>query len=178
MREEWYDEGLPVADALIMLVPRSATAYKLRGWIHVGAHRNLKALADFETAAELGPGDPETHWRIGTVCRELGEYEKAIKAYEETIELKPPDEELVFLCHYYIGESFRNTGKFEEALASYEEAKKLGVYPVICDVGIAKCRAQMKGDSGTRENEASRKEAERKRQLSDEACAVAGVDPG
>ena len=138
-----------MADALVKLVPRCATAYKLRGWIYTNSHRNLKALADFETATELGPGDPETYWRIATVCRELGEYEKAVKAYEETIELKPPDRELVYLCPYYIGESYRNMGKFEQALASYEEAKRLGMYPVICDAGIAKCRTQIKGDSGT-----------------------------
>ena len=170
LREGRFDEGLLVADSLIKLVPRCATAYKIRGGLHAELKRHLEALADFETAAELGGSDPETYQEIGGQCIALEENAKAVDAYEAAIQFKLPDSlGGEGLCRYSMGIAYKRMGKYEQALPCFEKAKSLGIPPAFCDAKIAKCRAQMKGDSGTRENEASRKEAERKQQLSDEA---------
>jgi Flp pilus assembly protein TadD len=140
-REGRFAEALTLADLLVMRVPRCATAYKLRGGLHTELNRNLDALADFETAAELGPNDPETYFEIGQVCLPLGENAKAVIAYELAIRLKS---RYAPGCHHNMGLAYERMGKFEQALACYEKAKSLGFWPEVCNQSIARCRAQLK----------------------------------
>ncbi|MGA7699735.1 MAG: trypsin-like peptidase domain-containing protein [Thermoguttaceae bacterium] len=135
-----FAEAFALADLLVMRVPRCATAYKLRGGLHVELKRHQEALTDFETAAELGPNDPQTYRAIGEACDKLGENGKAIEAYETSIRLDPTD----CVCHFKLGFAYRRMGKFGPAIACFEEAKKFFVDTDILDAAIAECRAQMK----------------------------------
>ncbi len=138
--EARYAESFKVADLLVKMVPRCATAYKLRGGNHSALAHHLEALADFETAAELGPNDPETYWNIGQECLTLRENAKAIEAYETAIQLKS---HYAGMCRYNMGIANKRMGKYEQAIACFEEAKKLGECPQWCDEEISECHKRL-----------------------------------
>jgi tetratricopeptide (TPR) repeat protein len=140
-REGRWEEALSIADQLVGIVPRCAQAYTLRGDFKTELDRNLEAYADFETAAELSPNDPETHWEIGQVCLHIGENVKAIAAYETAIHLKA---KISNGCYANMGLAYERMGRFEQALHCYEQAKSLGFWPSYCDEKITACRARLK----------------------------------
>ena len=135
-----FSQAFEVAKSLIKLVPRCATAYKLRGDIYSELDHHLEALADFETAAELGPSDPDTYWNIGQECLSLKENAKAIEAYEVAIRLKSS---LARDCYYNIGIAYKKMGMLEKALAYFAEAKRLGFCTKWCDEEIAECQKRL-----------------------------------
>ncbi|MHB8899144.1 MAG: trypsin-like peptidase domain-containing protein [Thermoguttaceae bacterium] len=137
--ERRLDEPIALADSLVKMVPRCVTAYKLRGGLYSKVHRRLEALADFDTAAELGPNDPETHFEIGTVCSSLGEYEKAIEAYKAAMRL---NFYRASVCPYNMGIAYQKMGRFEQAIGCFEESGRLGFCPFGfgCENEVARCR--------------------------------------
>ncbi len=134
-------EAFAVADALVKLVSRCTTAYKWRGGCHSQLNRHLDALADFETAAELGPNNPGTYYLIGEQYFDLKEDAKAVEAYETAIRLGEKDFQW---CHYNIGLAYQRMGKFEQALTYFEKAKSFGSLRQDCDERIAECRKRLK----------------------------------
>jgi hypothetical protein len=133
-------EAFRVADRLVKMVPQCPTAYKVRGGIVSDSDQHVKALADFETAAELGPSDPETNWNIGEECSSLREDAKAVEAYERAIRLKCRN---AGACHYSIGVCLKRMGKYEQAMARFQEAKRLGSCPRRCDEEMLDCQRRL-----------------------------------
>jgi tetratricopeptide (TPR) repeat protein len=136
-----FAEAFLAADSLVKRVPRCATAYKLRGGLHRDLDRNVEAYADFQTAADLGPNDPETYSDMAGVCSNLGEDAKEIDAYEAAIRLKSPTANV---WYYNMGRAYQRMGKYEQALACYKKAKSLGFWPPGGDEEVAKCRERLK----------------------------------
>ncbi len=91
-------------------------------------------------AAELGPNDPNTYFKIGAVCTSLNEDWKAIEAYKIAIRLKSPSEAI---CYINIGNIYENMGKYEQAMACFETAKKFVRDTAWCDKKIAECKKQL-----------------------------------
>jgi tetratricopeptide (TPR) repeat protein len=140
-REGGIGEAFASADWLVRKAPRCTTAYKLRGELNLALKRNRDALADFETAADLGPNSPHTWFSIGKTYSDLGEYEKAIAGYDNAIRLGHTQEGL---CQFLVGFEYWDLSKYEQAIARFERARSLGYEPGKCDECIAKCRAAMK----------------------------------
>jgi tetratricopeptide (TPR) repeat protein len=139
--ERRLDEPIALADSLVKMVPRCATAYKLRGGLYSKVDRRLEALTDFETAAELGPNNPYTYQKIGHLYNALEENAKAIEAFEMAIQLVLPNREKG-VCRYNMGIAYQKMGRFEQAIGCFEESSRLGFCPFGfgCENEIARCR--------------------------------------
>ena len=83
------------------------------------------AIKDCKTAKalELKPNlAVVVQYNLGNAYREKGEYDEAIKAYEEAIDLNPD-----FAYFYYnnLGFVYRRKGEYKKAIEAYNDAIKL-----------------------------------------------------
>jgi S1-C subfamily serine protease/tetratricopeptide (TPR) repeat protein len=138
--EASFAEAFEVADSLVKMVPRCATAYKLRGGIYSDLDHHLEALSDFETAAGLSPNYPYTYWHIGHECLSLRDNAKAIEAFETALRLKSS---LADDCQYNIGLAYKGMGMYAQAIACFKEAKRLGYAAGLCDYLIDECQKRL-----------------------------------
>jgi tetratricopeptide (TPR) repeat protein len=100
----------------------------LEEWLDLGytaydARRYEEALAAYEQAIQLDPGDAERYTEKGAALYALRRYGEALAAYERSLELDPNDH----TAHYKKGLILRELGRDKEALAAYEEG--IRVYP-------------------------------------------------
>lgn len=84
------------------------------------------AVAEFSTVAELAPGDASAYEGLGRSYREMGEFDKAIKALEKGISITPqsytsPIYAKLLCCKAVTCDMM---GRHEEAIIEYEKATK------------------------------------------------------
>ncbi len=135
-----WPEAFLDADALVKLVPHCATAYYDRGFCYYKLNRYDFALADLRESIRLNPLDPQTHYEIACVLKELHEHEKAIDSFNTALFLKHNAD---FACHFGIGKVYQDEGKYKQAIRAYEKARAHGMPSVLCDEQIAICRKLM-----------------------------------
>lgn len=73
----------------IALDPRSAVAYKLRGYGYLMTRRFERAEADFRVALRLKPADAQNHAGLGQSLSGMGDYEKAVSQFALAVKLSP-----------------------------------------------------------------------------------------
>ena len=105
--------------------PKFAEAYVNRGIAHYNMNKYDSAIKDCKTAKalELKPNlAVVVQYNLGNAYREKGEYDEAIKAYEEAIDLSP-----YFAYVYYnnLGFVYRRKGEYKKAIEAYNDAIKL-----------------------------------------------------
>ena len=120
-----YDESGDMANAVkvIEAVPEADRTVKMEEALGA-AYEQLKqpkeAIAAFERATSLEPGDPHTIEALAEALLKDNQFDEALKQYEELAESDP--ENVGALVH--IGEIQRRQGKYEEALATIRKARK------------------------------------------------------
>ncbi|MFC1627871.1 protein kinase [Gemmatimonadota bacterium] len=98
--------GTPVAaDSLARAAIEQAEALSVespivvraRGYYEYYVQKNFRlAEAAFRRAADLNPGDPETHYIRALNLRRTGEWEKAFKSFDTALELDPQWDRLLY----------------------------------------------------------------------------------
>lgn len=68
---------------------RSATAYKLRGYVFLIGHRFERAESDFHVALGLKPNDPESRAGHGQSLNGLGRFDAAVSEFGRAVALDP-----------------------------------------------------------------------------------------
>lgn len=68
-----------------------------------------------------GPGDAQQHYRAGVSYYDSGDYEKAIEAYKQALQLSPNSEEV----YYHLGMAYGSLGRYKEAIAAYNRAIRI-----------------------------------------------------
>ena len=99
----------------------SAPLYTNRGntWSRKGAHD--KAIADFDVAIRLVPGDAVAHYNRGIARYSHKEFDGAIADYSEALRLAPG----MALTYFARGLAWREKKEYDRAIADYNESIRL-----------------------------------------------------
>ncbi|MEN3038849.1 MAG: tetratricopeptide repeat protein [Candidatus Kryptonium sp.] len=98
-----------------------ATAYGLKGDLG-------KAMQVFRKSLKIDPNYPETHYQLGLLYYELGNYLKAIEEFYKAIEnYLPYEKRWKSEAYTALGEAFYKIGLVDEAIKSWKKAIEL--YP-------------------------------------------------
>ena len=80
-----------------------------------------EALARFQSALRLAPGDADLHGNVGVALGTLGKYPEAVVALQAAIRLRPD----LIAAHNNLAQILRSLGKNLEAAHHYDEAERL-----------------------------------------------------
>ena len=88
-----WDTASRVLTKAAELEPTDAGIHRQLGWYlsHLGDDRARDALAAFERALEINPGDSETYGMLGGRAKRVGDYEEARRWYRRGVELARDD---------------------------------------------------------------------------------------
>ena len=113
--------ALPLAEKYVAGNGKDSAGFNLLGIIHLRLEKPDKAKADFERAIELAPGFSGTYFNLAETYRLKGEYENAITAISQAIDLNKKDSGyLVLRANLY-----HAIGKERKAMEDWESAAKL-----------------------------------------------------
>lgn len=120
-----YENAVKHYTQAIVRNPKFVEAYVNRGIAYYNMDKYNSAIEDYKTAKalELKPHlAPAVQYNLGNAYREKGEYNEAIKVYEEGINLNPD-----FAHTYYnnMGLTHRKKGEYEKAIEAYNKAIQL-----------------------------------------------------
>ena len=87
-----WDRALAAIDEAILLEPKRATHYHLRGEILIKMQKLDEARGALETAAGCGDARAEDFQLLGRTCAQLGDRANASRAFEKAIALQPKNE--------------------------------------------------------------------------------------
>src|SRR2546426_672800 len=88
-------------------------------WVQALATRQFSARQRTETDS---PAFQALQWfQLGYAAYDVGEYEKAVRAYRESIRLNPDDA----VAWYNLGLTYWNLGQYDQAIGVYREAIRL-----------------------------------------------------
>ena len=106
-------EDVPVAD-------RSARMEAALGAILDQLKRPKEAIAAYQRAADMEPGDVRTLAALAQALLNDNQLDEALKQYQQLSEADPEDAGALI----HVGEIQRRQGKFEDALATMQKARK------------------------------------------------------
>jgi tetratricopeptide (TPR) repeat protein len=101
--------------------PRSSVAHNNLGNILYGKGQVDEAIAHYQKASEINPGDAESQYNLGAAFLKKREMNEAILHSQKALEIEPDFPG----AHYNLGNAFLAEGDFTRAIASYEAALHL-----------------------------------------------------
>lgn len=115
-------EAISPLKKAIELNPRNIEAYYQLG----SAYEELR---EYEKAVEMYKGylslNPESTWagnlRLGICAKEIGQYEEAIKAFQEALKEKPDDLNI----NYKLGETYQIAEQYDNAAKAYRKLAEI-----------------------------------------------------
>jgi serine/threonine protein kinase/tetratricopeptide (TPR) repeat protein len=112
-----YPEALEAFERAVALAPNSSVSLTQAGAASQAMGDDAKALAFYEKATAIQPR-PETFSSMGTIYYSQGEYDKAARAYEAALLIRP----LGAITHRNLGDAYRRLGRLADARRAYREA--------------------------------------------------------
>lgn len=91
VEEERWDDAISHLDEAILLNPRDAQCYNLRGRAFGGLGDLDSAIRDFKEARSLAPDDPSVCNNLGTCYLRMGQIDNAVKHYKMALKLDARD---------------------------------------------------------------------------------------
>lgn len=88
-----YQEAKKQLDAALMLEPRRAELYSLRGGIHFKLAMIKESLADFDQQIKLNPRDAAAHWRRGLTLYYANKFGDGVAQFITSDKAEPEDVE-------------------------------------------------------------------------------------
>ena len=82
LQTEAYTEAREVYGHLVETRPESAVYRNSLGVVYMMLEKPRQAIVQFETAARLAPNNPQVYRNLAKAYRQIGEQEKAAKAYQ------------------------------------------------------------------------------------------------
>lgn len=99
--------------------PTLALAYRNRAAMNIFLKNQRAAVNDLKKAKKLAPDDAMVFFYFGVVYSDLAETDKAIQAFEKTLELQP---QLSF-AYEELGNLYKTQKQFAKAIEQYQRAK-------------------------------------------------------
>ncbi len=117
-RQGKYGDALMAAQPLAVLNPNVAFLHNFIGVCHAALGQNHKAVARYEKALQLQPGDADIHANLGDALYALGHTKEAIACFHRAIELNPS----MAKAHNNLGSALIKLGDLQGAAKSYARA--------------------------------------------------------
>ena len=133
-----YKEALDAFERAIAIAPNSSVTLTQAGVASSAMGDQAKALAYYERATAIQPR-PETFSSMGTIYYGQGEYQKAAKAYEAALLIRP----LGAITHRNLGDAYLRLGRKDEALRAYRQAVTRAEAEVAVSPGDARALARL-----------------------------------
>jgi len=114
--------AIKFARIAVEVVPKEPSYHHTLGWALFNAGKWSEALAAYDRAVRLDPGNAWFHYCLANALRTKGELDGAIASYKKALHLKPDYAE----AHCNLGHRLRETGRFKEALAAMRRGHELG----------------------------------------------------
>ena len=111
-----YTELEGKAGTMVKRFPASGFAWKLLGAAQQMQGKN--ALEAFSKTAKLLPGEPDAHFNLGIVQKNLGLFNEAAASYHRALKLNPKYAE----AYDNLGNVLKELGQSNEAVASFRKA--------------------------------------------------------
>jgi len=111
------DEAEPYMKQVWKLAPKEIRPYVKIGVAYVTAGKTDKALDAFQRGLAVKE-DPGIFMNLASLYTRLGDYEKASRAYDKTLEIKPDSPGIMFIY----ANMLRDSGKRREALDMYKRS--------------------------------------------------------
>jgi hypothetical protein len=111
-------EALTLFDALLQQHPDAAGILVRRGVSQWSLRRMDEALASFEQAALVEPGNVDAHYSEGAVLQALHRLDAALRSYDRALALRPD----LLLALNNKAMVLRDLGRVPEAVAHYDKA--------------------------------------------------------
>jgi Flp pilus assembly protein TadD len=125
--ENFTEKALEYLDEAIVLSPRSADLFNLRGIAHSKLGNADRADADFRKVTELMPRAAEAHMNRGVDFIRQGNFDRAIEALTYATTVNPK----LATAFSNLGTAYQKKGDLDSAIASYSRAIDLRAkYPI------------------------------------------------
>ncbi len=111
---------LDTTDIAVRRDGRSPEAWYLSGIVRQRAGQSKEAVAAYDRALSLRPGDAASYYNKGVALEHLGRDEDALAAYDRAVSLRPDA-----ATHYGRGNALRRLGRDADALAAYDQVISL-----------------------------------------------------
>jgi tetratricopeptide (TPR) repeat protein len=86
---DYYLRAETAVQRALALQPDSPLGLRTLAWVQTGKHEFREALATAERLLTQSPHDPLAYGLLGDAAVELGAYERAAKAFEKMVDLRP-----------------------------------------------------------------------------------------
>jgi tetratricopeptide (TPR) repeat protein len=96
-------------------------AYRLRGLAYRDARNYREAIADYDRALQLQPGNAALLFERAGIYSSLQDYTRAIEDYDQSLQINPVNSK----AHFLRGISYYQLGKHPRAIVDYGEALRL-----------------------------------------------------
>lgn len=116
-----YDQALADYTKAIELEPFFPHAYYNRGRVYSFIKKYDEALTDLQESINLAPTEfgYRANGNIGLIYHQMGEYSKAIEAFEQSISLNTDNKADIY---FYRGETYTALENYDAAIANYQSA--------------------------------------------------------
>jgi serine/threonine protein kinase len=119
------DLALQAYNRSIVLNPNDAETHKLVGDLYLFIRKlPVQAIPPYTQSLRLNPSDFETHQRLAKCYEETGQFEPALREYQEALRLAPPGSKRPDL-HYAIGQIASRINQLMLAERAYVEVLKI-----------------------------------------------------
>lgn len=113
-----YEQAEQEYRLVLKFDPQSVRGINGLGYLLAQRGRFDEAVAYFEQAAGLNPGNPNVHFDLGFVREKLGRIGPAIEAFQEAVRLNPKLDRAWYglgLCHASLGQHLEATQALQQA---------------------------------------------------------------
>ena len=135
LKRNAFDEATIYFEKAIRLDPENATTYRIMGDGYALASEFSEAITYYQKALDLAPDDAETQKNLvlsynnhGVVLRNRGEWDAAIRAYRDALELQPTyqlSKTNLSDVLWQKANARRQSGRSADAITTYLELQKL-----------------------------------------------------
>ena len=135
LKRNAFDEATTYFEKAIRLDPENATTYRIMGDGYALASEFSQAITYYQKALDLAPDDAETQKNLvlsynnhGVVLRNRGEWDAAIRAYRDALELQPTyqlSKTNLSDVLWQKANARRQSGRSADAITTYLELQKL-----------------------------------------------------
>ena len=135
LKRRAFDEATIYFEKAIRLDPENATTYRIMGDGYALASEFSEAITYYQKALDLAPDDAETQKNLvlsynnhGVVLRNRGEWDAAIRAYRDALELQPTyqlSKTNLSDVLWQKANARRQSGRSADAITTYLELQKL-----------------------------------------------------
>jgi len=115
IREKKYNAAIPSLRNVVRQRPEMAQAWLALAQCLQQTQQYAAAVEPYETCLALQP-DPKLAFHLGSVCQKAKQYDKAIDAYRQALEMDPTYDK----AQYNLALTYMDAGKYEDAADSFD----------------------------------------------------------